>query len=245
MTNLETTYDALKVQDLTTNFPSSFSTNEFSNAFAHLQLLNHPFYQAWMEGTLSREVLREYASQYYHHVDRFPRYLSAIHSHCENSAQRRQILENLNEEEGTEFGTSHPDLWLQFAEGVGAKRNDVLNAKPGPAIQKVTEQFFQSSRASFHEGLGALFAYESQVPEIADSKIDGLKNRYGVCDKKSLAFFEVHRTADIEHRNDIQKMLESLPAKQKEEAKIAAVNSAQTLWNFLTEMYDKRESCAC
>ena len=36
---------------------------------APLHLLSHPFYQAWMKGDLSRETLRDYAAQYYTHVD--------------------------------------------------------------------------------------------------------------------------------------------------------------------------------
>lgn len=218
-------------------------TDSFSASFAHLHLLKHPFYQAWMEGTLPAEVLREYAAQYYHHVDRFPRYLSSIHSHCENTAQRHLLLENLNEEEGTDYGVSHPELWIQFAEGLGVEKKDVLEAKPGPAIQNVVSQFFNSSRSSFHEGLGALFAYESQVPEIADSKLTGLKERYGIHDEKTLAFFEVHRTADVEHRAVILEMLESLTDEEKLQAKNAAQAAAQSLWDFLTEMYEKRHAC--
>ena len=31
-------------------------------------LLNHPFYKAWNEGKLSREIIKDYAEQYYQHV---------------------------------------------------------------------------------------------------------------------------------------------------------------------------------
>ncbi len=219
-------------------------TDSFSASFAHLHLLNHPFYQAWMAGTLSHETLCSYATQYYFHVDRFPRYLSAIHSQCESPAQRLKLLENLNEEEGTTFGASHPELWLQFAEGLGVKRETVLSANPCETIQNVTSQFFRFSRSSFHEGLGALYAYESQVPEIAESKLEGLKAQYGIHDEKALAFFEVHRKADVEHRSVILEMLEKLPNEQKTAAQNAAKEAAQSLWNFLTEMHQEREACA-
>jgi len=219
-------------------------TDSFSTSFAHLHLLKHPFYQAWMAGTLSRDVLRNYATQYYFHVDRFPRYLSSIHSHCENPAQRQKLMENLNEEEGTKFGVSHPELWLQFAEGLGVEREEVLAAKPGHAIRNVVSQFFRLSRSSFHEGLGALYAYESQIPEIAESKLEGLKNRYGIHDERTLSFFEVHRKADIEHRCVILEMLEMLSDEEKTQAQNAAKEAAQSLWDFLTEMHHERDACA-
>ncbi len=219
--------------------------DSFSASFEHLHLLKHPFYQAWMEGKLSPEVLREYAAQYYYHVDRFPRYLSAMHSLAENTRQRQQILENLNDEEGTEYGVSHPELWLQFAEGLGVERSQALNATPGRAIQNVAASFFRFSRSSFAEGLGALYAYESQVPEIAESKIQGLKERYGINDERTLKFFDVHRTADIEHRSSILKMLESLPEAEQNQAKFAAREAAQSLWDFLSEMYVKQREAVC
>ena len=46
-------------------------------------LLKHPFYQIyWNEGKLNREIIKDYAEQYYQHVKAFPRYISATHSIC-------------------------------------------------------------------------------------------------------------------------------------------------------------------
>mgnify|MGYP003300124937 CR=1 FL=1 len=48
-------------------------------------LLKHPFYQIyWNEGKLNREIIKDYAEQYYQHVKAFPRYISATHSICED-----------------------------------------------------------------------------------------------------------------------------------------------------------------
>ena len=81
---------------------------------AERHLLAHPFYQDWSAGRLSRETLREYAAQYYRHVEAFPRYLSAIHSRCDDLGTRQAILENLiDEERGAE---NHPELWLRFGD---------------------------------------------------------------------------------------------------------------------------------
>ena len=73
-------------------------------------LLNHPFYQVyWNEGKLNREIIKDYAEQYYQHVKAFPRYISATHSICENIEKRRILLENLQDEENKDG--DHPKLW--------------------------------------------------------------------------------------------------------------------------------------
>jgi pyrroloquinoline-quinone synthase len=211
----------------------------FNQEFENLHLLKHPFYQAWMQGTLSQSTLKDYAKQYYYHVDRFPRYLSAIHSHCEDHLWRGELLANLNEEEGSAGQHSHPELWLQFDEGLGVTRKEALRENPRSAIQNVAATFFRHARSSFHEGLGALYAYESQVPEIATSKIEGLKKNYGITDARTLMFFQVHEQADVGHRDGVLKMIEGLPTDQKAQAAVAAREAAQALWDFLSDVQER------
>jgi pyrroloquinoline-quinone synthase len=219
--------------------------DKFAASFTDLHLLKHPFYQEWMAGTLTKTALQDYAAQYYYHVDRFPRYIGAIYSQCENTDDRRALLENLNDEEGNTHGVPHPELWLRFAEGMGAERQMVATTSPRTAIQNVTYTFFSFARSSFAEGLGALYAYESQVPEIAESKIDGLKSRYGIHDERTLEFFSVHQVADQEHRAVIRAILEKLPADQQELACKAAKRTARALWDFLSDVQTANPSCAC
>ena len=75
-------------------------------------MLNHPFYQRWNAGELTRGELEEYSRQYYPYTLAFPTFLSAMHAHTDDIAIRQYLLENLIEEErGTE---NHPELWLRF-----------------------------------------------------------------------------------------------------------------------------------
>ena len=88
---------------------------------AERAMLKHPFYQAWTEGRLPLDTLRAYARQYFHHVEAFPRAVSAVHSACPDRDGRRMLAENLAEEEGIEAGKQdHASLWLMFACGLGA-----------------------------------------------------------------------------------------------------------------------------
>ena len=86
-------------------------------------LLKHPFYQAWNEGKLTREIIKDYAEQYYQHVKAFPRYISATHSLCEDIEQRKVLLENLLRYEDRE--NDHPKLWKNFALAMGADSKEI------------------------------------------------------------------------------------------------------------------------
>ena len=72
--------------------------DKVDNLIEKHHLLNHSFYKAWSAGELPKETIREYAAQYFQHVSLFPRYLSAIHSNCDDIKTRQLLLENLNEE---------------------------------------------------------------------------------------------------------------------------------------------------
>ena len=60
-------------------------SKELNKKLDRYHLLTHPFYQIfWNEGKLTREIIKDYAEQYYQHVKAFPRYISATHSICED-----------------------------------------------------------------------------------------------------------------------------------------------------------------
>ena len=74
-------------------------SKELNKKLDEYHLLKHPFYKSWNEGKLNREIIKDYAEQYYQHVKAFPRYISATHSICEDLDKRRILLENLQDEE--------------------------------------------------------------------------------------------------------------------------------------------------
>jgi pyrroloquinoline-quinone synthase len=198
-------------------------------------MLSHPFYQAWTEGRLSLHDLRAYARQYFHHVEAFPRAVSAVHSNCGDVAGRRMLAENLAEEEGVEAGKQdHATLWLMFACGLGEDEAGVRMQQLNPETEALIETFRRLSRRSYASGLGALYAYESQFPGVATAKIEGLVDRYGIADEETLRFFRVHATADVEHSAVCRALLDRLPEEEKAEAIAAGEELAGALWNFLS-----------
>lgn len=201
---------------------------------AQKHLLKHPFYQAWQRGELTREALADYAAQYYRHVEAFPRYLSALHCHTTDTTTCRAVLQNLIDEEAGM--PNHPELWLQFAEGLGVSREVVSAAKTEPEAQALVETFDGICRnGSVAAGLAALYSYESQIPAIAETKIAGLMKFYGIADEDALAYFRVHQEADVEHSAVERQLL----AKHLSDGDAAdAVQSSQqaldAVWNLLS-----------
>lgn len=200
-------------------------------------MLTHPFYQAWEEGTLTKDALRAYAKQYFHHVEAFPRAVSSVHANCPAAAGRRLLAENLAEEEGLGQGKDdHASLWLQFAVSLGADEGEVRAVSVNAETRTLIETFRSLSRRSYASGLAALYAYESQLPGIAKTKIKGLVERYDLDEPRALKFFQVHEVADVEHAEVCRELLDALPEGQREEAHAAACELSEALRLFLTGM---------
>jgi pyrroloquinoline-quinone synthase len=211
---------------------------------AEKHLLKHPFYLAWTRGNLSKEALTDYARQYYHHVAAFPTYLSAVHSKCENQATRKQLLSNLIDEEAG--SPNHPELWLKFAEGLGLTVPDVQNSEK----ERETENLIATFRSvcgdgSTAEGLAGLYAYESQIPEICESKIEGLKKHYRFTDPEHYRYFSVHLEADREHSAAERQMLYASVGRDNIGVARASVRRVlEALWEMLSGVC-RRHATAC
>ena len=199
-----------------------------------LHLLKHPFYQAWNEGHLNIETLRTYAMEYYHHVAAFPRYISQIHALFPDIAARQILLENLIDEELGE--DNHPDLWLRFAEGLGASREEVQKPASLSTTSRLVDGYFDLVKTDYATGLGALYAYERQTPQVSKSKIDGLRQNYGIVDDRTLQFFTVHMQADEWHTAELVELIEKLNPDEQERITQGAKKGSQLLWSFLDGM---------
>ena len=214
---------------------------------AKYDLLCHPFYKAWAAGELTREDLQEYARDYYYHVEAFPTYLAELGIRLEESELRRALLANMSDEKGGEdlYGEplpAHSELWLDFAEGMGASRN-MHGHTPVPAIKRLMSFYHQvAQQGTPEEALAAFYGYESQVPRIAQQKARGLEHQYGA-DEKTREYFTLHATADVHHslawRQQLAKQLESNP-QATEKALEAGEAAAKALWDALDGIEERR-----
>ena len=207
-------------------------------------LLTHPFYLAWTRGELRKETLADYAGQYYQHVAAFPTYLSAVHARCDDQPTRRQLLANLIDEEAGE--PNHPQLWKNFAAALGVSPNDLENAAQWPETAELIATFRDvCSHGDIAEGLAALYAYESQIPAVSESKIDGLKKHYGFRDPESYRYFTVHIEADREHSAVERTLLaQSIRPENSAAVTAAAERVLNALWELLSGVC-RRHAIAC
>jgi pyrroloquinoline-quinone synthase len=202
-------------------------------------LLKHPFYVAWSRGELTLDDLRIYSRQYFAQVRAFPIYLSEMHSRSEDLAYRKIIAGNLAEEEG---GTAtHPELWLDFAAGMGADRESVVNAAPSPKVAALVETFRCAARMETGLAAVALYCYEKQLPAIAAAKISGLQERYEVTDLATLRYFAVHETADVKHAAEWERLIERANPDASDAARVAD-GVLDALWLALDEIHGALKS---
>ena len=197
-------------------------------------LLRHPFYVAWSRGEVPIDTLRSYAGQYYHFESNFPRYVAAAYSKLSDPADRRVLLENLEDEEGRD--PTHPELWLDFAEGLGVARRAARSARASPSTRRLLAAYERLTSRGAASALAALYSYESIFPEIAAEKSRGIRAMYGISDPRTHEFFRVHTGADVEHSRAEREILERVLRERPEERSVALGAARAAIgawWGFL------------
>jgi pyrroloquinoline-quinone synthase len=179
-------------------------------------------------------MLQHYAGQYYHHELAFPTYLSAIHTRTPHLKVRQHVLENLWDEEWGE--KNHSALWLQFCESLGLQREQVIEGNVVPETRALISTMMAiCNSGSYLEGLGAMYAYENQVPAVAEQKIVGLENFYGIDTPEAIEFFTVHLEADVAHSGAEADIIAEYARTDEEQAAVskAVDQGLDALWLFL------------
>ena len=196
------------------------------------RLLAHPFYRRWEAGTLERAELAAYAAQYRHFEAELPGVLERVVKHVDDPVARRLVQANLDDERGVP--APHLELFDGFAEAVGVPSH----AEATPATAALVGMYRSEAEESPLAALAALAAYEVQASEIAASKADGLRARYGV-DDAGTRFWDVHSGADEVHGAWIVEALAALATSTDEvgvdEVRRAAGSAASAWWAFLDE----------
>jgi pyrroloquinoline-quinone synthase len=134
-------------------------------------------------------------------------------------------------------------LWMDFAAGMGATRDEVMGRAVQlemTALMATFRELMQEEKAS--AAMAALYAYESKVPAIATTKAEGLAKHYAT-EGAAARYFTLHETADVAHasvwRELIDKELAASP--EAEEAALAAgERAAKALWVALDGVERRR-----
>lgn len=158
-------------------------------------VLEHPFYRRWSEGSLERDELAFYAGEYRHAVAALAEALREASEDAE-PAIRGDLAEHAAEEAG------HVDLWDDFARALDA---DTARA-PRPETAACTAAWTAGRDAL--EGLVAAFTIESGQPAISKTKLDGLLGRYGFEEGPATEYFALHGERDHEHAEQSRDLIE-------------------------------------
>jgi pyrroloquinoline-quinone synthase len=164
---------------------------------ARNDVLQHPFYQRWSAGELTRDELALYAGEYRHAVIALAEAASKAAQTAEPSLAA--ALQAHADEE-----TQHVALWDQFARSVGAD----LDREPRPETVACADTWAGADSRPLLESLVALYAIESGQPAIADTKRRGLHAHYGIDDPSATAYFDIHVERDVEHAAEAKALIE-------------------------------------
>ena len=204
---------------------------------ADQSILKHPFYRAWGAGLLTKEDLRRYAFQYYHHVRAFPTYVAGIIANCDDPRLRGILFENLQDEEGQ--SPTHLDLWVEFGRSLGLSREEMENAEAYPQTREFVENFRKLTRQNTAPvGAAALYAYESQIPAVAAEKIRGLKNYAFGC-QVDVAYFKVHQEADVRHTAGLEAVMGAVRPDQEAQSEFAVAKVLNGWWGLLDGVLER------
>jgi pyrroloquinoline-quinone synthase len=198
-----------------------------AEAIVGRRLLTHPFYRRWEAGTLTEGELAAYAEQYRHIERELPVTLAAIADALPAGRARDLVEANLADELGTP--EPHAQLFESFARAAGASPDAPATPSTAALLAVVRTTAANDPVAA----LAMIAAYEVQAADIAASKGDGLRRHYGF-DDEGTAFWDVHRTQEVDHAGWSMEALTALEA-DLDVVQAAATVSADSWWLFLSE----------
>src|SRR4051794_37686224 len=176
-------------------------------AASRWNVLEHPFYQRWTAGELTRAELAEYAAQYRHAV-----------------VALADAAEAAGDEEHAREEREHVALWDAFADGCGSVAADASSE-----TRECTDAWTAGSDRLEH--LAILFAIESAQPAIAQTKLEGLTKHYGFDEGPATEYFSLHAERDHEHAEHSRELLEKL-ATHEDAPRLAARAEAALRGNW-------------
>ncbi len=200
---------------MTTDQPVTSPSARCDGAVAHHSLLRHPFYLAWSDGTLPVAALKDYARDY----GIFIRTVAAG-------------WEAVGESHVAGIEEGHAEVWANtFAAGLETQVD-------GPQTEEVTT-LVDTARELFTDrvtALGALYAFESQQPYTAQSKLRGLREHYQQLPECCGEYFRLH-TDDFDEPALLSEHMNALSSAEADRAVAACERLSVALHDALSGLY--------
>lgn len=161
---------------------------------------DHPFFDKWVRGELSKEQTALYCIQHYHYVTDYINWLAYEGSQIPYRDVKAYLFENLSDEENPE--DRHLDMLTDYVVACGLKREDVEGGKVLAATEALQDWGWRLVyQRSWQAALAGMFVgLESQFLDICKKIVPGLHKHYGwPSGAKEIRFFEEHIIADEIH----------------------------------------------
>ncbi len=162
-------------------------------------LLKHPFYEMWSDGKLELESLKGYSKEYYQLVKQVPQFMEPLVNDAAPE-MKDELIQNMKEE------AEHIPLWEKFAGSMGISESELQGYEGLEKTNKAVSNL-DSLMNSYDNGACAMYAFEKEIPKVSQTKLEGLKEFYGIDTKDATEYFEEHMTADIRHAASWEKVI--------------------------------------
>jgi pyrroloquinoline-quinone synthase len=188
---------------------------KLDQAIDQWDLLNSRFYTAWNAGELPRTALAQYAVEYGSFIRMLPR-----------------GWETLDDAETVEEEHEHAELWDVFAGALDTQ----VTAPATPEVSALIDTGYKLFAAPV-TAMGAMYAFEAQQPETAETKLAGLREHYPV-PAEGEEYFKAHAVNHHESEKLLARMTTLSPAGQAAAIE-ACAQMSKALWDALEGIYDQ------
>jgi len=167
------------------------SISQFDDMIAANSVLTHFFYeQKWNNGELSLEDLQVYAKEYFHLVKAVPDVVECVRKRTMD--RQPELMEFI--EENMQEEVEHIELWKRFAKSLGVTEAELEAYHPSAKVQEAVAELKETAEGSFEDAVATMYAMELDIPNVAQSKKDGLCKFYGLNESNEDAhiYFDEH-----------------------------------------------------
>jgi len=201
---------------------------------------DHPFFELWARGELTKKQTAIYCIQHYHYVGDYLNWMAYEASQIPHRDVKTYLFENLGDEENPE--DRHLDMLTDYVVACGLKREGVEQAAVlagTEALQNwgwrmVYQQPWQAALAGMFIGL------ESQFLDICKKIVPALHRHYGYQPRaREIRFFEEHIGADEIHGAKGFAIVEKYctTTELQQQALKAVEEAAIRRWRFMNGIY--------
>ncbi len=168
----------------------NISLTELDDYIVSNGLLTHYFYaQKWNNGELTKEELAIYAKEYFHLAKAVPGIVSRVRDRAQERkmpALVKEIDKNMKEE------TEHIELWKRFAKSLDVSEEELESHEPHQLVKEAVLELEDLAISNLEDGVTAMYAMELTLPEVSQTKKDGLCKHYNLTSEDAHVYFDEH-----------------------------------------------------